>query len=84
VNPDRELAAAARAEGWNVMRFKRLGRRRKAGVAMAGAAAAGGIGGAALASGYHIREAGSTAAQEFAFTLKGLSHVRRARARART
>jgi methylmalonyl-CoA mutase N-terminal domain/subunit len=84
VNPDRELAAAAHVEGWKVMRVKRLDRRRTAGVAMAGAAAAAGIGGTALASGYHIREIGSTAAREFAFTLKGLSHVRRARARAST
>jgi HAD superfamily hydrolase (TIGR01490 family) len=27
VNPDRELARVARAEGWEIMRFERLGRR---------------------------------------------------------
>ena len=42
----------------------------------------GGIGGAALASGYHIREMGSTAAQQLAFTLKdGLTCVEHALAR---
>ena len=34
-------------------------------------------------SGYHIREAGSTAAQELAFTLAGRLHLRRVGARAR-
>jgi HAD superfamily hydrolase (TIGR01490 family) len=50
VNPDRELAAVARHEQWQVMRFDRLGRRLKAAVALAGAAAAGGIGSAAMAA----------------------------------
>jgi HAD superfamily hydrolase (TIGR01490 family) len=50
VNPDPALARIARQEGWEVLRFDRLGRRLKAGVALAGAAAAGGIGSAALAA----------------------------------
>jgi HAD superfamily hydrolase (TIGR01490 family) len=50
VNPDSELTRVARAEGWAVLRFERIGRRLKAGVALAGAAAAGGIGSAALAA----------------------------------
>jgi HAD superfamily hydrolase (TIGR01490 family) len=50
VNPDGELARVAREEGWEIMRFDRLGRRLKAAVALAGAAAAGGIGSAAIAS----------------------------------
>jgi HAD superfamily hydrolase (TIGR01490 family) len=50
VNPDGELARVARQEGWEVMRFDRLGRRLKAAVALAGAAAAGGAGSAAIAS----------------------------------
>ena len=50
VNPDRELFRVAREEGWGVRRFDRLGRRLKAAVALAGAAAAGGIGSAALAA----------------------------------
>jgi HAD superfamily hydrolase (TIGR01490 family) len=50
VNPDPELARVARAEGWDVLRFERLGRRLKATAALAGAAAAGGIGTAALAA----------------------------------
>jgi HAD superfamily hydrolase (TIGR01490 family) len=50
VNPDHELAAIAKKEGWAVLRFDRLGRRLKAGAALAGAAAAGGIGTAALAA----------------------------------
>ena len=49
VNPDRELGALARAEGWEVLRFDRLGRRLKATAGLIGAAAAGGIGSAALA-----------------------------------
>ncbi len=51
VNPDPELARIAREEGWEVLRFERLGRRLKAAVALAGAAAAGGMGSAAIASG---------------------------------
>ena len=46
VNPDRELLRVARAEGWEVMRFERLGRR----LAVAGAAVvAAGVGGAGAA-----------------------------------
>jgi len=50
VNPDKELLAEARAEGWDVLRFERLGRRLRALVAVLGAAAAGGAGSAALAA----------------------------------
>jgi HAD superfamily hydrolase (TIGR01490 family) len=50
VNPDRELLGEARENGWDVLRFDRLGRRLKTGIGLAGAAAAGGIGSAALAS----------------------------------
>jgi hypothetical protein len=49
VNPDRELGRVARERGWQVLRFDRLGRRLRVTVALAGAAAAGGIGSAALA-----------------------------------
>src|SRR5947209_12090862 len=49
VNPDRELYSVARREGWEVLRFDRLGRRLKATVGLAGAAAAGGVGSAAVA-----------------------------------
>jgi HAD superfamily hydrolase (TIGR01490 family) len=48
VNPDRELARIARQEGWDVLRFDRLGRRLKAGFGVVGAALAGGIGSAAV------------------------------------
>jgi HAD superfamily hydrolase (TIGR01490 family) len=50
VNPDQELARVARTEGWEILRFDRLGRRLKATVALTGAAVAGGIGSAALAA----------------------------------
>ncbi len=50
VNPDRELAQIARQEGWDVLRFDRLSRRLKTGAALAGAAAAGGLGTVALAA----------------------------------
>jgi HAD superfamily hydrolase (TIGR01490 family) len=50
VNPDRELARVARAQGWEVLRFDRLGRRLKAAVALSGAAVAGGVGSAAVAA----------------------------------
>ena len=44
VNPDRELLSVARQEGWEVLRFDRLGRRLKtAGSVLAGAAVAGGL-----------------------------------------
>src|ERR687892_1928653 len=46
VNPDRELARIAAAEGWEVMRFERLGRRLKVVGAAIAAAAVGGAGGA--------------------------------------
>jgi HAD superfamily hydrolase (TIGR01490 family) len=49
VNPDRELYAVARREGWEVLRFDRLGRRLKALIGVAAAAGAGGVGSAALA-----------------------------------
>jgi HAD superfamily hydrolase (TIGR01490 family) len=42
VNPDGALARVARDEGWRIMRFERLGRRLKIGLALAAAAAAGG------------------------------------------
>ncbi len=48
VNPDRELLRVARQEGWEVLRFDRLGRRLKALAAVAGATAAGGLASAAL------------------------------------
>jgi HAD superfamily hydrolase (TIGR01490 family) len=49
VNPDRELLEVARHEGWEVLRFDRLGRRLKtAGSVLAGAAVAGGLAGAAV------------------------------------
>jgi HAD superfamily hydrolase (TIGR01490 family) len=50
VNPDAALARAARENGWDTLRFDRLGRRLKTAVALAGAAAVGGAGSAALAS----------------------------------
>jgi HAD superfamily hydrolase (TIGR01490 family) len=48
VNPDVNLARIARQEGWEVLRFDRLGRRLKTGMALSAAAAAGGIASAAL------------------------------------
>jgi HAD superfamily hydrolase (TIGR01490 family) len=48
VNPDSELARAARQEGWEVLRFDRLSRWLKTAAGLAGAAAAGGVGSAAL------------------------------------
>jgi HAD superfamily hydrolase (TIGR01490 family) len=50
VNPDQELARVAREQGWEILRFERLGRWLKALVALAGAAAAGGVGSAAFAA----------------------------------
>jgi phosphoserine phosphatase len=44
VNPDAELLRVAREQGWEVMRFERLGRRLKVVAAAAAMAAAGGIG----------------------------------------
>ncbi|MDX6668301.1 MAG: hypothetical protein QOK04_1681, partial [Solirubrobacteraceae bacterium] len=46
VNTDAELARVAREEGWEVMRFERLGRRLKLGGGLIAAAAAGGVGSA--------------------------------------
>ena len=48
VNPDQELLRVARTEGWGILRFDRLGRRLKTGIALTAAAAAGGIGSAML------------------------------------
>lgn len=50
VNPDRELLSEAREHGWQVLRCDRLGRRLKTLGVAAGAAAAGGVGTAALVS----------------------------------
>jgi HAD superfamily hydrolase (TIGR01490 family) len=50
VNPDQELARIAREQGWEILRFERLGRRLKAAAALAVATAAGGIGTAAVAA----------------------------------
>jgi haloacid dehalogenase-like hydrolase len=44
VNPDGELLRVAREQRWHVLRFEPLGRRLKAGVALAGATAVGGDG----------------------------------------
>jgi HAD superfamily hydrolase (TIGR01490 family) len=44
VNPDVDLARIAAAEGWEVLRLDRLGRRLKATAALAAAAALGGLG----------------------------------------
>ena len=44
VNPDAELARVAREEGWEVLRFDRLGRRLRVGAAAVGAMAVGGLG----------------------------------------
>ena len=44
VNPDADLARVAREEAWEVLRFDRLGRRLRVGVAALGAAAVGGLG----------------------------------------
>jgi HAD superfamily hydrolase (TIGR01490 family) len=49
VNPDEALLDVARAEGWQVMRFEKLGRRLVVAAAAVGAVAVGGIG-SALAS----------------------------------
>ena len=48
VNPDTTLARVAREEGWEVMRFDRLGRRLRVAAAAVGAAAVGGLGTKAL------------------------------------
>jgi HAD superfamily hydrolase (TIGR01490 family) len=48
VNPDAELGRIAREEGWEVLRFERLGRRLAIAGAALTAAAVGGVGGVAL------------------------------------
>jgi HAD superfamily hydrolase (TIGR01490 family) len=50
VNPDQELARVAREEGWEVLRFERLGRWLKAAGTLGGAAVAGGAATAVLAA----------------------------------
>ena len=50
VNPDHELARVARVEGWQVLRFERLGRRLKTAVALAVATTAGAVGTAVVAA----------------------------------
>jgi HAD superfamily hydrolase (TIGR01490 family) len=63
VNPDADLARLARSEGWQILRFDRLSRRLKTGVALAAAAVAGAIGTAVIAErarhpGGRLRRAG--------------------------
>jgi HAD superfamily hydrolase (TIGR01490 family) len=48
VNPDAALARVAREQGWQILRFDRLGRQIKAAIGLAGAAVAGGVGSAAI------------------------------------
>jgi hypothetical protein len=48
VNPDTELGRVARAEGWEVLRFERLGRRLRVAGAATVAAALGGLGSVVL------------------------------------
>ncbi len=55
VNPDGPLAAIARQERWEVLRFDRLRRRLTTAVALGAAAAAGGLATAALARGMRPR-----------------------------
>jgi HAD superfamily hydrolase (TIGR01490 family) len=62
VNPDRELLRTARQEGWDVLRCDRLGRRLKAAAGLAGAAAIGGLGSAALAGRRRSRPRGGPSA----------------------
>ncbi len=51
VNPDADLARVARSEGWQILRFDRLGRRLKMAAVLTGAAAAGGLGSVAIVRG---------------------------------
>ncbi|HEY1507421.1 MAG TPA: HAD-IB family hydrolase [Solirubrobacteraceae bacterium] len=51
VNPDSALGRLAREEGWEVLRFERLGRRLKAAIGLSAAALTGGVGSAALIRG---------------------------------
>ncbi len=62
VNPDAGLARVASEQGWQVLRFDRLGRRLKTAVALVGVAAAGGVGSAALASRARGRRSGLASA----------------------
>jgi HAD superfamily hydrolase (TIGR01490 family) len=55
VNPDGALARTAREEGWEILRFDRLGRRLKTAVALGGAAATGGIAGVAIVKRVRLR-----------------------------
>jgi HAD superfamily hydrolase (TIGR01490 family) len=55
VNPDGALAAIAREERWEVLRFDRLGRRLTTAVALGAAAAAGGLASAAIVRGMRPR-----------------------------
>jgi HAD superfamily hydrolase (TIGR01490 family) len=48
VNPDAELGRVARDEGWEILRFDRLGRRLRVAAAAGAAAAIGGLGSAAV------------------------------------
>jgi HAD superfamily hydrolase (TIGR01490 family) len=48
VNPDAALAKVAREEGWEILRFERLGRRLRVGGAALAAATVGGLGSVAL------------------------------------
>jgi HAD superfamily hydrolase (TIGR01490 family) len=48
VNPDKELLAEARENGWDVLRFDRLGRRLKTGIGLAGVTTVSGAVAAAL------------------------------------
>jgi hypothetical protein len=50
VNPDQELRRVAREEGWEILRFDRLGRRLKTAAALAVATAAGAVATAAAAT----------------------------------
>lgn len=50
VNPDPELTRIARSEGWEIVRLDRLGRRLKVVAALAGGAAAAGVGAAVRSS----------------------------------
>jgi HAD superfamily hydrolase (TIGR01490 family) len=58
VNPDRALLAVARERDWEVLRLDRLGRRLRVAAALTGAAAAGGIGSAAIAARKSARSRG--------------------------
>ncbi len=59
VNPDRELAAVARTEGWEVLSLDRLARRLKTAAALTGAAALGGVASAVLVARARPRQPGA-------------------------